>query len=422
MVLPASLSKSLGVTTSAPASKTSSGLGIAQVTNTDKVLLSAPAALPSGKTSATVQQALGAYQTPSREEQTKAPALQLPAQEQAAQERAQDAPPSPSQKSSVFFQSKKLGAGAFGKVYRLTHNNKQIAFKVPTNNAARDDLVKEMSIYLFVQQQLGDHPNFIHCDGMQMIDGIEGLALDFVEGKSLGALLDSADECYHNHTLSHSEYWGVMQFLMSETIQALKTLESIGVAHLDVKLENILYDPKAKTIKIIDFGNAGFIGKDPVKAGTLLTASPEAIAASISAQPTTTLVDKKQDSFSIGKIVFRIGEGEHNYMGLDEDSRNHQSFISRLMSIYRNTEQAENYRSLEPVDFGNLGPTQRPYESQYIKFVNDATRFDPEKRLSLNDLSEYAFIKDPLLNPEDAPAAIEKITKWQLSQDTASGQ
>ncbi|MGL5250941.1 MAG: protein kinase domain-containing protein [Enterovibrio sp.] len=433
MVLPASLSRSLGITASLSAPQADGVMGIARVSNTNEVFLSAPAVLPSGETANTMQQALGAYQTPAREGKPKVALLELPAQSPAMQEQATDEPLSPSQRSAVFFQSKKLGVGAFGKVYLLTHNNRQIAFKVPNNDAARADLVKEMAIYQRVQDKLGDHPNFIRCDGMQSIDGIEGLAIEFVEGKPLSALLDAADECYHEPIITHSEYWGVMQFLMSETIHALKALESIGIAHLDIKLENILYDPQAKTIRIIDFGSAGLIEQDPVKAGTILMASPEAIRASVSSQQDVKRIDNKQDSFAVGKTVFRIGQGEHDFLGLGEDARTQTTLLRRWMSIYQDPEKAASHRVLEPEPLtlkpgeatikaneaaaGSAPDNLKAYESEYMKFVNGATRFDSEERFSLDDLLQHPFISDPLLYPEEAPAVIEKVMQWLSARD-----
>lgn len=46
-----------------------------------------------------------------------------------------------------------------------------------------------------------------------------------------------------------------------QTIDAIKYMHSLGIAHMDIKLENILLNPVEKNIKIIDFGHSCFFKK-----------------------------------------------------------------------------------------------------------------------------------------------------------------
>jgi MAP/microtubule affinity-regulating kinase len=46
--------------------------------------------------------------------------------------------------------------------------------------------------------------------------------------------------------------------LFKQIIEAFEYLHSKGIAHRDVKLDNILIEEKTKMIKIIDFGFAAF--------------------------------------------------------------------------------------------------------------------------------------------------------------------
>ena len=43
-----------------------------------------------------------------------------------------------------------------------------------------------------------------------------------------------------------------------QILEGFEYLHSIGIAHRDVKLDNILIEEKTKMIKIIDFGFAAF--------------------------------------------------------------------------------------------------------------------------------------------------------------------
>jgi serine/threonine protein kinase len=44
--------------------------------------------------------------------------------------------------------------------------------------------------------------------------------------------------------------------LFSKILDGVEYLHTVGVAHLDLKLENIMYDEENDTIKLIDFGEA----------------------------------------------------------------------------------------------------------------------------------------------------------------------
>jgi serine/threonine protein kinase len=91
----------------------------------------------------------------------------------------------------------------------------------------------------------------------QNIIEIEGIDID------KNCLLYKYDESndllyYFNKDNYNSKYY--FKYYI-QIIDAVKYMHSLGIAHMDLKLENILYNPLNNKIKIIDFGHACFFKK-----------------------------------------------------------------------------------------------------------------------------------------------------------------
>jgi serine/threonine protein kinase len=108
-------------------------------------------------------------------------------------------------------------------------------------------------------------------------------------------LLDYANEYKSANTRPLTRLFG-------KILDAVEYLHTVGVAHLDLKLENVMYDPENDTIKLIDFGEAvlledktDFIGPR----GTLQYMCPEMLEFS-------TFNPLKADLWCCGVILYNL--------------------------------------------------------------------------------------------------------------------
>ncbi|AEV37962.1 Protein kinase YpkA [Pseudovibrio sp. FO-BEG1] len=326
--------------------------------------------------------------------------------------------------------AKRLGAGSFGEVSLFTdeQNGKSIAFKTARSQKGKDALQKEAQIYGKLMAA-GPHKNVVQCYGMHEIDGETGLAMEYVEGCEADDLFQGAEELYRDNKLSHAQYWGALQFMANEVIDGLKHINAAGISHNDIKGGNILFDQNSQSLKIADFGFAGVIGEDPLDFGTPEYSSPEAIAAAFEDEDKRDRLDDKQDGYAVGQMVFGGGEGEFNLLDAP-DCDNPYAFALHVVRKLSNSKSQNSgadekdssnseYKALKPTDDPDLaaepGYYNESYESEYARFVNNAMQIDPKKRSSLDDMQQSEFLKDPLLQPEDAKGVLELIRKQSSS-------
>src|SRR5213594_3063796 len=100
-----------------------------------------------------------------------------------------------------------------------------------------------------------------------------------------------------------------------------------GIIHRDLKPENIMYDPAARTVKLLDFGIARDAEEPPEErltrtgffVGTLQYVAPEALSGE--------LVDGRADIYSLAKITYYMLTGRHPH-----DGRSPRELFQQLLS------------------------------------------------------------------------------------------
>lgn len=148
-----------------------------------------------------------------------------------------------------------LGQGSFGTVYRVIHikTGKEYAMKLVNlskTNVSRDMVDKEIAILKKLSSPCKkniicykEHKEVIHRGSphlmlvMQYIDGYD--LLDLLEHYKEKGVLVAPNDLY--------------QYMLS-MYKALSVLHKNGVAHNDIKLENIMVDSENNKLVLIDFG------------------------------------------------------------------------------------------------------------------------------------------------------------------------
>ncbi|SFK72726.1 Serine/threonine protein kinase [Pseudovibrio ascidiaceicola] len=327
--------------------------------------------------------------------------------------------------------AKRLGAGSFGEVslYTDEKSGKSIAFKTARSKKGKDALEKEAQIYGKLMAA-GPHKNVVQCYGIHEIDGETGLAMEYVEGCEAGDLFEGAEKLLQENKLSHSQYWGALQFMANEAIDGLKHVNAAGISHNDIKGGNILFDKNSQSLKIADFGFAGTIGEDPLDFGTPEYSSPEAIAAAFKDEKDRDRLDDKQDGYAVGQMIYGGGEGEFNLLGAP-DCDNPYAFALHVVRKLSNSksqdaqadEEDSPEKALTPTDdpdlAGEPGFYNESYESEYARFVNNSMQIDPQKRSSLDDMQQSQFLQDPLLQPDEAKKVLAYIMQQNSSKSAS---
>ena len=197
-----------------------------------------------------------------------------------------------------------VGAGGMGQVYSATDTrlHRTVAIKVlmPDLSAdpasgARFEREAQLLAYL-------NHPNISAIYGVEAVDGVQALVLEFVEGSTL------AERITRVRRLPLTEALGLARQIAS----ALEAAHARGIVHRDLKPSNIKVTP-AGTVKVLDFGIARMTGADArlrtmtgdtrtgVILGTPAYMSPE--------QARGQTADKRSDIWAFGCLLYEMIAG-----------------------------------------------------------------------------------------------------------------
>ncbi|XP_056147921.1 mitogen-activated protein kinase kinase kinase 21 [Lampris incognitus] len=204
-----------------------------------------------------------------------------------------------------------IGVGGFGKVYRGTWRDQEVAVKAARQDpdeditATADGVKQEAKLFSMLQ-----HPNIIKLEGVCLEEPNLCLVMEYARGGTLNRVLTGRR--IPPHILVN---WAVqiargMHYLHEEAV--------VPIIHRDLKSSNILLlekiendDIGRKTLKITDFGLAREWHKTTKMsaAGTYSWMAPEVIKSS--------LFSKGSDVWSYGVLLWELLTGEVPYRGID---------------------------------------------------------------------------------------------------------
>jgi serine/threonine protein kinase/Tfp pilus assembly protein PilF len=216
----------------------------------------------------------------------------------------------------------KIGAGGMGEVYLAqdTKLDRKVALKIlPADVAAHPDRMKRFVQEAKVAAAL-NHPNIAHVYEIGEADGVNFIAMEYVDGETLRRLLrgDKAD-------LAH-----VLRYLQ-HAAEGLAKAHAAGIVHRDLKPENVMVTRDGHA-KILDFGLAKLVEARQISGSTssdVATAilkqqsAPGTILGTVGymspeqAQGKTREVDQRSDIFSFGCILFEAVTGQRAFKGKD---------------------------------------------------------------------------------------------------------
>ncbi len=215
---------------------------------------------------------------------------------------------------------KLLGAGGMGEVY-LAFDEKMrrnVALKIlPAEYGSHDERVRRFELEARAISKL-NHPNIVTIYDVGNVDGINYIATEFVEGKTLRELIGSKFK---------------LRNVMANSIQicdALSAAHAEGIVHRDIKPENIMIR-KDGYAKILDFGVAKLteLGPETIrKLGNttrgMIIGTPGYMSP---AQVSGDTVDHRSDLWGCGVVLYEFLTGKHPFKG-----KNRQATFQAIIS------------------------------------------------------------------------------------------
>src|ERR1022692_4949969 len=210
----------------------------------------------------------------------------------------------------------KLGQGGMGTVYRAqdTRLKRSVALKALSPEAMIDLERKNRFMQEARAASALNHPNIITIYDIDTADGVDFIAMECVEGKTLQQLIGRK-----GLPLGQALEYAV------RIADALATAHAAGIVHRDLKPSNVIVTPQG-VVKILDFGLAKLgepagadayaetlhgegspLTEEGTILGTVAYMSPE--------QADGKKVDTRSDVFSFGSVLYEMAAGQRAFAG-----------------------------------------------------------------------------------------------------------
>ena len=212
-------------------------------------------------------------------------------------------------------ESKHIGKGGFGKVYRGEYNHAEVAVKVIEIDEGMDEKKAKESLKEIAIMKVMNHPNLVNFYGYKSDSKTLTIVLELCKGGSLRSLLSST-----------SVYLTLKQKLkiLLDSSAALFHLHSKGGLHRDIKSDNfLLVDPVTNEdskiiVKMTDYGLSKVIDMTKTQStktncGTSQWTAPEVFLTVDDDAPTT--YGSKADIYSFGVFMWEVFTRKIPYSG-----------------------------------------------------------------------------------------------------------
>ena len=258
-----------------------------------------------------------------------------------------------------------VGRGSYGIVYRAwdTRLERLVALKLFHGAANPDAVIEEGRMLARVR-----HENVVAVYGADVIDGVAGIWMELVHGRTLDNLVKS------NGPLSAHDAAAVG----IDIAKALAAVHAAGLLHCDVKAQNVVRESGGRVV-LMDFG-AGSLAPEMRDedqrfdvAGTPRYMAPELFAPGATAT-------RAADIYSFGVLMYFTVSGTYPVAG-------------NTLGELRRAHEAKQFRSLREIKPALPAPL--------LDLVDQATERDPAQRLE-----SAAAIQSML-----APVAAQPIDK-----------
>jgi serine/threonine-protein kinase len=197
-----------------------------------------------------------------------------------------------------------LGRGEMGTVYEAWDAAiaRRVAIKKTIHLSAADSCESQEVLARFRHEARVAgrliHPNVVAVFDYEETGGLAYIVMEFVEGRSLKAILDTGER------LDLPEVLRVME----DVLEGLRYSHACGVIHRDIKPANIMVTPEGRA-KITDFGIAQVEDDGPPNAeavlGTPAFVSPEQFRGAT--------VDARSDIYSAGAVLYQLLTGDRPF-------------------------------------------------------------------------------------------------------------
>jgi predicted Ser/Thr protein kinase len=241
--------------------------------------------------------------------------------------------PEPTEIAGRYLVIKKLGAGAFGTVFKAKDKilGRMVAIKtirlegLAAAGSSLDELMDRFKREAQVSAQL-KHPNIVTIYDVGESNGMSYLAMEFIDGVGLDRVIATAGRLPLDRAAS----------LAAQVADALDFAHRSNVVHRDIKPANIMVEAGDR-VKVTDFGIAKVTdsGDHLTVTGSLLGTpsymSPE--------QARGSALDGRSDLFAVGAVLYEMLAGKKAFRG--------DSITGLIFKII--TEEPPSIRELDPL-------------------------------------------------------------------------